>query len=102
MPGFTALHCAIMRRDEETAAALLAHGANPNTPVKVWTPTRRASDDYYFQPALVDATHAGSRRACRTGGHAPSGQTRRRHKVIHESNYVQGEVTRAVRSGRRR
>ena len=31
-PGFTALHCAIMRRDEQTVAALLAHGANPNAP----------------------------------------------------------------------
>ena len=83
MPGFTALHCAIMRRDEETAAALLAHGANPNTPVKVWTPTRRASDDYYFQPALVDATMRSRR--------MPTGVMRlAKHgadtKVIHESN----------------
>ena len=30
--GFTALHCAIMRRDETTVAALLARGANPNAP----------------------------------------------------------------------
>ena len=28
--GFTALHCAIMRRDETTVAALLARGADPN------------------------------------------------------------------------
>ena len=91
MPGFTALHCAIMRRDEETAAALLAHGANPNTPVKVRTPTRRASDDYYFQPALVDATRTGSRHACRTGGHALLAKHGADTKVIHESNYVQGE-----------
>ncbi len=54
--GFTALHEAIMRRDEKMAAALLAHGANPNTPLKTWTPTRRSSKDYYFQPALVGAT----------------------------------------------
>ena len=33
-PGFTALHCAIMRRDEQTVAALLARGANPNAPVQ--------------------------------------------------------------------
>ena len=38
--GLTALHCAIMRRDEATVAALLARGADPNTTVKMWTPTR--------------------------------------------------------------
>ena len=91
-PGFTALHCAIMRRDEATVAALLEHGANPNTPVKAWTPTRRASDDYHFMPALVDATPywlaarftqpSVMRLLARHGADA---------KVIHESNYVQGE-----------
>jgi ankyrin repeat protein len=55
-PGFTALHEAIMRRDEPMAAALLAHGANPNAPLRTWTPERRASADYNFAPALVGAT----------------------------------------------
>ena len=41
--GFTALHEAIMRRDEETVTALLDHGANPNAALKTWTPTRRSS-----------------------------------------------------------
>ena len=91
-PGFTALHCAIMRRDEETVAALLARGANPNAPVRVWTPTRRSSDDYHFMPALVDATpywlaarftQPNVMRLLATHGADP--------KVIHESNYVQGE-----------
>jgi len=91
-PGFTALHCAIMQRDEATVAALLAHGANPNAPVKMWTPTRRSSDDYYFMPALVDATpywlaarftQPGVMRLLAKHGADP--------KVIHESNYVQGE-----------
>ncbi len=91
-PGFTALHCAIMRRDEATVAALLARGANPNTPVTMWTPTRRSSDDYYFMPALVDATpywlaarftQPGIMRLLAKHGADP--------KVIHESNYVQGE-----------
>ena len=91
-PGFTALHCAIMRRDEATVASLLEHGANPNTPVKVWTPTRRSSDDYHFMPALVDATpywlaarftQPGVMRLLAKHGADP--------KVIHESNYVQGE-----------
>ena len=31
--GFTALHAAIMRRNERMVSALLAHGANPNAPV---------------------------------------------------------------------
>ena len=54
--GFTALHIAIMRRDEKMASALLAHGADPNTPLRTWTPTRRSSHDFYFEPILVGAT----------------------------------------------
>src|SRR5258705_2517062 len=55
-PGFTALHEAIMRRDERMVTALLAHGANPNTPLQTWTPERRSSEDFNFAPALVGAT----------------------------------------------
>jgi len=54
--GFTALHAAIMRRDENMVSSLLAHGANPNTPLQVWTPTRRSSRDFHFDPKLVGAT----------------------------------------------
>jgi uncharacterized protein len=54
--GFTALHEAIMRRDERTVTALLAHGADPNAPLRTWTPTRRSSKDFNFPPALVGAT----------------------------------------------
>jgi ankyrin repeat protein len=54
--GFTALQCAIMRRDEKTVDALLARGADPNAPVRNWTPTRRASKDFNFAPELVGAT----------------------------------------------
>jgi ankyrin repeat protein len=91
-PGFTALHCAIMRRDEQTVAALLARGANPNATVKAWTPTRRSSDDYHFMPALVGATpywlaarftQPAVMRLLAKHGADPT--------VIHESNYVQGE-----------
>lgn len=32
--GFTALHAAIMRRDERMVNALLAHGASPNAPLR--------------------------------------------------------------------
>jgi len=55
-PGFTALHEAIMRRDEKMVVALLAHGANPNTPLQTWTPERRSSADFNFAPSLVGAT----------------------------------------------
>jgi len=54
--GFTALHAAIMRCDEEMAADLLRHGADPNAPIRNWTPTRRNSRDFHFPPVLVGAT----------------------------------------------
>jgi ankyrin repeat protein len=54
--GFTALHEAIMRRDEKTVTALLARGADPNARLRTWTPTRRASKDFNFPPALVGAS----------------------------------------------
>jgi ankyrin repeat protein len=54
--GFTALHAAIMRRDERMAKALLAHKADPNEPVRMWTPTRRSSRDWNFNPEMVGAT----------------------------------------------
>jgi uncharacterized protein len=54
--GFSALHAAIMRRDEAMTAALLAHGADPNFRLTSWTPTRRSSKDHHFNPELVGAT----------------------------------------------
>ncbi len=54
--GFAALHEAVMRRDERMVAALLAHHADPNLPLKAWTPTRRSSQDWHFEPSLVGAT----------------------------------------------
>jgi uncharacterized protein len=55
--GFTALQTAILWRNEAAAVDLLAHGANPNTPVKSWTFQRRAArQDHYLPPAVVGAT----------------------------------------------
>ena len=54
--GFSALHVAIMRRDEKMVRVLLAHGADPNARLQTWTPTRRSSKDFHFAPELVGAT----------------------------------------------
>ena len=54
--GFSALHLAIMRRDEGLARLLLDRGADPNARITNWTPTRRASDDWHFHPSMVGAT----------------------------------------------
>jgi ankyrin repeat protein len=53
---FTGLHSAILRRDDEMVAKLLAHGADPNRPLGTWTPLRRLStQDYFFHRAWLGA-----------------------------------------------
>ena len=54
--GFAAIHAAVMRRDAKLVATLLDHGADPNAVLRTWTPTRRASRDFHFKPALIGAT----------------------------------------------
>ena len=54
--AFTALHEAVMRRDENLVKVLLDHGADANLPVRSWTPTRRSSRDFNFPPELIGAT----------------------------------------------
>ena len=54
--GFSGLHVAIMRRDEDLGRLLLARGADANARITNWTPTRRASADWHFHPSLVGAT----------------------------------------------
>ena len=54
--GYTALHAAILHKDDDLVRALLAHGADPNLPLSTSTPTRRDSVDFYFHPSFVGAT----------------------------------------------
>jgi uncharacterized protein len=54
--GFAAIHPAIMHRSTRMVRALLEHGANPNAPLKTWTPERRTSKDFSFYPEVVGAT----------------------------------------------
>ena len=54
--GYTALHAAILHKDDHLVAALLVRGADPNVPVARSTPVRRDSVDYYLHPSYVGAT----------------------------------------------
>ena len=54
--GYTAVHAAILRRDERAVRALLAHGADPNAPVLSGTPVRRSSEDFYIHTRHIGAT----------------------------------------------
>lgn len=90
--GFAALHEAILRRDEKMVSALLARGADPDIPLRAWTPTRRSSQDFHFEPALVGATpfwlaarfsQPGVMRLLVKHGANP--------RFVHHSDYVKGE-----------
>jgi hypothetical protein len=48
-PRFTALHAAIMRRYDEMVSAPLAHCADPNAPLRRWTPTPEVSFSFAFR-----------------------------------------------------
>jgi ankyrin repeat protein len=54
--GYTALHAAILRGDLPLVRALVARGADPNTPLAKGTPSRYYSKDYAFNENLVGAT----------------------------------------------
>jgi uncharacterized protein len=55
--GYTALHAAVLRGDLDLVQALLARGANPNTPIAKGTPSRYYSKDWALNAsALAGAT----------------------------------------------
>lgn len=54
--GFHPLHVAVMRRDARMVKAMLEHGAKPDPRLETWTPTRRSSEDWHFDPAWIGAT----------------------------------------------
>ena len=54
--GHAALHAAILRRNERAVRTLLAHGANPNQPLRSAQSYRRDSYDFYFDLPLEGAT----------------------------------------------
>jgi len=54
--GYTALHAAVLRSDEELVKALLEHGADPNAPLLKGTPIRRASIDWALNHTWIGGT----------------------------------------------
>ena len=54
--GHTALHAAVLRRSERAVRALLAHGAQPNVPLRSAMNNRRDGHDFYFDLPLEGAT----------------------------------------------
>ncbi len=54
--GYTALHAAVLKSDTDLVKALLAHEANPNSPITKGTPLRRASTDLNLPVTLIGAT----------------------------------------------
>jgi ankyrin repeat protein len=54
--GYTALHAAVLRGDEATVKALLAHGADPNLALMKPTAVRRRSIDWAMNQAWLGAT----------------------------------------------
>jgi ankyrin repeat protein len=54
--GYTAIHAAILLREERLVKALLARGADPNAPLQKATPVRRGSIDNALSPQMVGAS----------------------------------------------
>lgn len=54
--GYTPLHAAVLRGDASLVKALLAKGANPDTPLEAGTPVRKYGVDYALSAAWIGAT----------------------------------------------
>ena len=54
--GYTPLHAAVLRGDAPLVKALLAKGANPDTPLEAGTPVRKYGVDYALSAAWIGAT----------------------------------------------
>jgi uncharacterized protein len=54
--GYSALHAALLRGDNDLVKSLLAHGANPNTRMTKGTPHMRSSQQFVLPESLVGAT----------------------------------------------
>jgi len=54
--GYSALHAALLRGDNDLVKSLLAHGANPNTRMTKGTPHMRSSQQFALPESLVGAT----------------------------------------------
>jgi ankyrin repeat protein len=54
--GYGAIHAALLLGDLELVKALLAHGADPNLPLRRPTAARRASEERVLRPAFLGAT----------------------------------------------
>ena len=54
--GYSALHAAVLRRDPDTAAALLDHGADVNAPLTKGSPIRRYTSHWALSSAWAGAT----------------------------------------------
>lgn len=92
--GFTALHAAVLRRDERMVKALLDHKADPNAKVRSWTPTRRSSRDWNFNPEWVGATpYWLAARATAPGVMTLLAEHGADTKVLHHAVYHAGDPT---------
>ena len=58
--GHTALHAAVLRRSERAIRALLAHGADPNVPLRAAMNYQRDSYDFYLDLPLEGATEGAT------------------------------------------
>ena len=97
--GFSALHVAIMRRDEDMGRRLLARGADPNARLTNWTPSRAARrliGAFHPCPDRSDTVSGSRLGSANPGSCAFSRSNGADPFFVHEVHYV--AVLRVVRS----